>query len=408
MMQTLQLAFRNLTRNRRRTMLAALAVFFGVSALLVIRGVLNGVQAAQRSAMVERYTGAIQVHRTGYFKQIIGNPLALAFPVESATMDKLRAIPGVRGVSERILFGVMLNANDTSVLAMATAFAPAHEYGVCPRRQEDVATGLPVSDEQPGGIVPAASMIRRLKWDGTTPGALLGNDQDGVLNALDISLRGTSGLPNVPGVEARTMMMHLKTAQELLRMEGKVTEIAIALRDMQEIDRVVTLVRSTMGPGYEVHTWQDLAPFIVGEEKNQEIIFAVFVAIFILAALLGITNTMLVNMLERVREIGTMLAVGARRRRVLTLFLMEGVLLALVGCAVGTAFACALVAVLGEVGIHLKFVGGGILHIYPYTKAWQAAGLTTFCAVGAMVASLSPAWRASRLTPSQALLGAEG
>lgn len=407
-MDTLRLASRNLLRNRRRSMLAALAVFFGVFALLGIRGVLNGLQAAQRASMIERYTGAIQVHREGYLKQIIGNPLALAFSVDSALHGKLAALPHVRGVSERILFGVMLNANDTTAIAMATAFDPALEYAVCPRRREELSSGKPVEDEQVAGIVPAASLARRLKWQPGQEGTLLGNDLDGVPNAVDAQLRGTAGLPNVPGVEARTLQMHLKSAQELLRLDGKATEIAIAIDDMTQLRAVVDDVKRVVGPGYEVHTWEDLAPNLVDEERNQELVFKVFVLIFVIAALLGITNTMLVNMLERTREIGTMLAVGARRRRILELFLVEGVLLGLAGCVAGTVVACSLIALLGKVGIHLKFLGGGILHIHPFTRVEQAAMLTAICGVGAMVASLSPAWRASRMTPSQALMGTEG
>ena len=117
---------------------------------------------------------------------------------------------------------------------------------------------------------------------------------------------------------------------------------------------------------------------------------------------------MLVNMLERIREIGTMLAIGARRKRILTLFILEGLLLALLGCFAGMTVALSLVSWLHHVGIHLKFIGGGILHIYPFTNPLQAGALTVLCGVGVVVASYFPASRASRMSPVRALMGNEG
>mgnify|MGYP003378753542 CR=1 FL=1 len=83
------------------------------------------------------------------------------------------------------------------------------ELKVCPRRREDVSTGSTLSAQEPNGLLPAAALVRRLNWKPGQPAALLTNDVDGVFNALDVTLRGTSGLPNVPGVDARTMMMTL-------------------------------------------------------------------------------------------------------------------------------------------------------------------------------------------------------
>jgi len=408
LLQSLQLAYRNVTRNRRRSVLAASAVFFGVFALLTIRGVLNGVQLAQRLAMVERYTGALQVHKKGYMAQVLGSPMRFAFVADEALLARLSAVPHVTGVTRRLVFGGMLNANDTNAMALITAFDPDAEFKVCPRRREDVSTGSTLSAQEPNGLLPAAALVRRLNWKPGQPAALLTNDVDGVFNALDVTLRGTSGLPNVPGVEARTMMMTLAAAQQLLRTDNRVTELALGLDDQKHLRAVEAAVRVAVGPDYEVHTWEDLAPQLLQEEHNQEIIFGVFVGIFILAALLGITNTMLVNMLERIREIGTMLAIGARRKRILTLFILEGLLLALLGCFAGMAVALSLVAWLHHVGIHLKFIGGGILHIYPFTNPLQAGALTVLCGVGAVVASYFPASRASRMSPVRALMGNEG
>ncbi len=399
----IRLAFRNVTRNRRRTALAAAAVFFGVFSLVCIRGGLNGVQAAQRDAMVMRYTGAIQVHRKGYMAQVLGSPLSLVLDPTPALLARIRQVPHVSGVSARLVFGAMLNANDKTTMTLVTAYDPAAERAVCPRRFDELAGGNPVTHK--GDILPSGNLARRLQWQTGAVGAVLAGDVDGVLNALEVTLSGTAGLPNALGVEQRTAQMHLLQADELLRTGGKVTELAVAVDDMRRVDAVATALRAMLGPDFEVHTWGDLAPQLVGEERNQEIVFGLFVFIFIVAALVGITNTLLVNMLERTREIGTMLAMGARRARILTLFVLEGVALGMVGCTAGVVAGTALVETLGVLGIHLSYVGGGVLHIYPFTKPPQAVALTLLCALGAVVASWVPARKASRLTPAQALSG---
>ncbi|MEW5852620.1 MAG: FtsX-like permease family protein [Myxococcota bacterium] len=405
-MTSLQLAVRNVARNRRRSLLAASAVFFGVFALLCIRGSLNGLQTALRSVLVERHSGALQVHRAGYLKQVVGTPLSLSMKVDDGLLERIRSVEHVVGVSPRLVFGGMLSANDTTALAVVTAFDPAREYQVCPAKPQDVTNGKPVSAEALDGVVAASSLLRRLKWDGSTPGAILAGDRDGVLNAVDVKPSGSLGLPNVPGLESRTVLMTLAHAQELLRMPGEATEIAIAVDDIRYTREVRDALQALLGSGYEVHSWEDLAPAVKGDQHNQEVIFAVLVAVFLLAALVGISNTMLVNMLERTREIGTMVSLGMRRGRLLSLFIVEGVALALLGCALGILGSALFLAYFNHVGFHVKAVGGGVLHIYPVLGPVQALELTLTCAAGAVVASLYPAWKASRMTPMSAMTAA--
>ena len=401
---TWRLALRNVTRSGRRSALAASAVFFGVLALVAVRSTLNGLQSAWISALVDKHTGALQVHRKGYLKQVVGTPLALRFSAQQV-LETAQAVPGVHAVSARLAFGGLLNANDISLAALFVAYDPAAEARVCPQRGEEMAWGRPMASGTDEETVATAALAKRLKWDGTTPGAVLAPDVDGVLNAVNLTLVGAQGLPNTPGLEARVVNISLAAAQQLLRAPGQATEVAVSVAEPGSAKAVQARLQQALGDAYEVHTWDELVPAVRGELHNQEQVFAVMVLVFLLAALVGITNTLLVSMLERTREVGTMLALGARRRRIVNLFMAEGVALALLGCITGLLGGALFVSVASALGIHIRGIGGGMIHIYPHLRLSQGLHLAAMCAAGAAVASLYPAWRASQLSPVDAMGG---
>ena len=125
---------------------------------------------------------------------------------------------------------------------------------------------------------------------------------------------------------------------------------------------------------------------------------------FLLAVLLGIVNVMLMSVLERVREIGTMLAVGMRRKNIIALFLLEGSLLGLVGGVLGALVGGAVTLWLHHRGILLPSPGANADSIVrPFVPLMYLVRAVVLATVGAGLASLWPAWRASRLRPVEAL-----
>jgi putative ABC transport system permease protein len=197
----LRIALRNLARQRRRTLLVLLAVGLGVTAVVGVRGFLNGLQSALVLGFAEGTIGAMQVHRTGFLQSVDAAPLTPSIDLaaqDAAGKDllaRIEAVDGVRATSPRITFPAMISVEDASGFALIVAAEPERELATSPKRKEHVVTGAwlrapapPASDSASGGQTQSLmgmELARSLGAKEQSRVALLTNDVDGVLNAGD-------------------------------------------------------------------------------------------------------------------------------------------------------------------------------------------------------------------------------
>ncbi|MBN1204299.1 MAG: ABC transporter permease [Myxococcaceae bacterium] len=419
-MTLLALATRNLMRNRRRTAIALAALVVGVGAMVALRGLVNGQQRLILENIVFGQLGGVQVHRAGYLAHVQGSPLSLDMEDSEAVRQRIAAVPGVTGVSPRLSFGGMLSmpepegaadSEPRTAFLMLLAFDPALEPRVTPKRMTWVGEGAYLSEVGAPELMLNADLARslgaRVVDAGAAPPAeqwpaLLAADRDGALNGEGVRIAGT--LVSASPGDRRVGYLPLATAQRLLRMEGRVTEYSVAVEPLEHAGRVRDALRASLGPGYEVHTWEEVFPFIAQVLGQQDFLFGLLSTVFLLAVLLGIVNVMLMSVLERVREIGTMLAVGMRRRSIVALFLLEGGVLGLVGGALGALLGGAVTLWLHQRGILLPSPGANADSVIrPFVSVGYLGSAVVMAAVGAGLAALWPAWRASRLRPVEAL-----
>jgi putative ABC transport system permease protein len=415
----LALAARNLTRNRRRTAIALVALVVGVGAMVVLRGLVTGQQRIILENIVFGQLGAVQVHRVGYLAQVQGSPLSLDMEDTPALRQRIASVPGVTRVSPRLAFGGMLSmpepegaqeSEPRTAFLQLVAFDPALEPGVTPKRMQWVGQGAFLSEVDAPELMLNADLARGLGagvLDANAPPpeqwpALLAADRDGALNGEGLRLSGTL-VSATPG-DRRVGYLPLATAQRVLRMEGRVTEYALAVEPLQRARQVRDALRQALGPGYEVHTWEEVFPFIAQLLGQQDFLFGILSTVFMAAVLLGIVNVMLMSVLERVREIGTMLAVGMRRRSIVTLFLLEGAVLGLVGGVLGALVGGAVTLWLHHRGILLPSPGANVDSVIrPSVSVGYVVYAVVLATGGAALAALWPAWRAARLRPVEAL-----
>ena len=424
-MKLFTLAFRNLTRNRRRTAISLVALVVGVMVIVALRGYITGQQRVTREGVVEGNLGAVVVHKKGYLANVQSSPLTLDLADSPELRQRLASVEGVKALTARIAFGAMLsmpdaaaqgtpedeNAAGKTTFLYMTAFDPALEAKVTPRRLDWLGQGAFLSSADASELMLNADMARSLNAqvvDAKAPPpedqwpALLASDRDGALNGEGVKLSGTQ-VSATPG-DRRTGYLPLATAQRLLRMEGRVTEYALALHDVEDAARVRDTLQSMLGAEYEVHTWFEVQPTVAELLKQEDALFGIITFIFLFVVLLGIVNVMLMNVLERVREIGTMLAVGMRRRTIVSLFLMEGAALGLLGGIAGALVGWGLTLWLHEKGIHLAAPGASVESVIrPVVSIAFLFRAVAMATLGAALAALWPAYRASRLRPIEAL-----
>lgn len=405
--QLFRIAVRNVRGNRRRAALAGIAILLGVLAVTTLRGMLNGVQAALRSEAIASQLGALQIHRAGYMTQVFGTPLDLDLAYDDAFLKKLAQVDNVKAVAPRIGFGAMVSTGDSTTFAMMTAIDPVLDAKVCPMRYERLSSGELPSAAHPDGLVLSAELARRIgaKVEAGDVGrvAVLTNDRDGSLNAVDTRLVGLNGLPRSPGLETRLGIVALAHAQELLRMPGRATEIAVAVHDLDRLEETRTALLAVLGKEYEVSTWPELARPVADATALQDEILKLITAILLVVALVGVVNTMLMSVLERTREIGVMMALGMRRQAIVLLFVMEAAVINVAAAIPGLLAAFGVLAILEKADVHFQAPGGGVLHIHPVVLARDIEVVLLVVVLGALGAAIFPALRAAKLRPVEAL-----
>lgn len=374
MFRLLRMAWRNVTRNRRRSFLAGLSMAVGTGFILFLSGFANGFIESVIKNTADTTIGAIQIHHAG-FLSAESNPLTFDMPSEGALLGRIRETPGVEQVTPRITFeGFVSNGVNSSVF-LGTAIAPETEYQVCPnRRAIEVDGSLQPNDMGAAlfGDVLAESFDLTVGNQAQQSVTLQSVTQKGNTNADDITFKGSLTF-NVPFVGKRVLVVPLRYAQKLLRMPGRATEYAIRVNDLNQVDAVAERLRQAVGSHYEVLTWRqrDLqADKFVGQIRA--ILLFVIVVLCVLVAA-SIANTTLLSVYERTREIGTMMAVGVRRLQVLTLFLFESLLLALLASSLGALIGWLVVFWLSGRGVLLKPPGTKPVAIYPFISLKMVA-----------------------------------
>jgi ABC-type lipoprotein release transport system permease subunit len=215
-------------------------------------------------------------------------------------------------------------------------------------------------------------------------------------------------------LEKRMVYVSLLEAQTLFDLRDQATEIGVYLEEVGQEPPVVERLQTAL-PGYEVDAWDTLDPTTRELMAIEDQVMGVFGLVILSIAGIGILNLMLMAVFERTREIGILGAMGLKRWETMVLFLLEGVLIGLLGALVGCLLGGAIAAYFGRVGLDLmslygsdlsdisEFMGllGGRLYFQIGIDVFVQRALTV--AIIAALASLYPAWQASRREPAEAL-----
>lgn len=406
----LNVSIRNVTRNARRSLITALAVLIGCGFIIFARGVLNGFHAGMVAGVTETQAGDIQLHRPEYLEANQALPLDKAFKVDDRFKSMMAKIPGIDAYTARIQFSGMISSGENTTLFFGQAVDPENEYKVCPRNKANIIEGGPITTENPAGVVIGKALAESLKVKIGDELTLLVNTRAGALNGRDVTVVGIAEF-RVPGIGNKIVHIPLKTAQTLLGMDEEVTEVIADASTLEDVDVSADALKSLLAGEYKdlnliPNTWQeiDLGKFILGAIQLQNQVLLYIIGVLFLVMISGIVNTMLMSVFERVREIGTMMAIGVRRSRILLMFLFEAVALSTIGAVLGVGLGAGVIAIFGKTGMPLPSIGGSSSAIiHPYIQGSYML-LVMGVAVGvAVLAALYPAARASNMRPADAL-----
>jgi putative ABC transport system permease protein len=401
-----KLAIRNVFRNRRRTIITLAAMGFGAAAIIVFGGFVHSIYWGVRESTIRSQVGHIQLYRKGFGEKGNLAPFDYLIADYAGLRAELMKIEHVKTVTARLGLSGLVSTGDTT-----TSFVGA---GVHPEGESDLSSfavivdGRDLSSRDPRGIILGVGLARAF---GVKPGddlTLLTTTKAGSINALAVKVRGIweSG---EKAYDDRFLKIALPEVQRVLDVENGEVQSIVLLLDRTENtaivrDRIAALIRDR-DLDLEMKTWEDLALRYHQVRELFGRIFSVLTLIVSIMVVFGITNTMTMAIFERTREIGTVMALGTRRRGVVSMFVLEGLALGALGGLLGLVLGLALAKIVSAIGIQLPpppgSTRGFTVQIFVVPDVlFQAFRLSI---ITATLASLYPAWRAAKLNVVEAL-----
>ena len=406
------MAWRNVWRNWRRTVIAVIAIALGLALMLVFDGMLGGMNQALYGNTVKLQGGHVQVHAPGFREKANRMPL-LPLVDPRAAAEAALAQPEVVAVVQRIETGGMVSNREGTMAVVITGIEPEQEAPVS-LVAENVVQGRYLEGNDEDVLLIGQALSERLEVTVGDRVTLVGRATHEQMRRRTMTIIGIYDL-GIKEVEERLVYVSLLEAQTLFDLRDQATEVAVHLERVGQEPPVVERLQTAL-PGYEVDAWDTLDPTTKQMMELEAQVMSLFGLIILLIAGVGILNLMLMAVFERTREIGVLAAMGLKRWETVVLFLLEGVLIGLLGALAGSLLGGAIAAYFGRVGLDFMALYGGVDvaefgeliglmgdRIYFQIGIDVLVGRALTVAIIAALASLYPAWQASRREPAEAL-----
>jgi putative ABC transport system permease protein len=404
-----KIAVRNLLRYQRRTLLTASLITIGVVFVLVFLAVSGSFKNMMIGQITDSMLGHLQVHRKGYVASIENLPLTLN--LSSGAVERLKSIldkqPEVEAYSPRIKFGGMFsNFVETTNIRLVAVY-PDREFATVPLLPSRIIEGEKTLNR--GEILVPTLIAKGMGVKVGDSVVIVATNKDGSVNGKQFKVAGV--IEGATGPGGRDGYIQIEDAVELLRMdEMEVSEVAVRLKDFNHLHRFTEKLEGLLSaeltkqgkPVFEVHAWENLSPFYNIARMIDVMTF--FIKLMLIAiVLISIMNVMIMAVYERIREIGTIAAIGTLPGKILSLFVIEGFCLGVAGAMLGDIAGIAIVYIINLSKITFNFgQQTGLLLTAAITPADLLAVSVTVIIVS-VIASLQPAFKASRMEPIKAL-----
>ncbi|WP_456407317.1 ABC transporter permease [Caldithrix abyssi] len=396
------LAWKNIWRNKTRSLIVILAIAFGLWGGLFSGGLMVALGDSMVKSAIDRDLAHIQIHHPKYDEN---KSIQRFIPQAEEVLLKLKTVQGLAGISARTRFLGMASS--------ATSSYPVQICGINAQQEKEVTTiyqrlvaGSYFNSPKENAIVIGQKLAQRLNLRLHSKLVLGFEGLDGEL--INVACR-------IVGIY-RTESSRFDESHVFLKSDFLVSnigrpaihEIAIRLKDSSQLTEKTNLLKSWF-PDLLVESWKERSPetaFI----SDMMILYTYFFLVFILfAVLFGITNTMFMSVVDRVRELGMLMAIGMKRMRVFTMILLESIMLSITGGFVGVIIGGLTIFLTNHTGINLtifkaslEFFGSSSV-LYPTLPAELYAYLTILIVFTASAAAIMPAIKAIRLEPAKAI-----
>lgn len=397
-----KIALRNLRRNTKRSLVAVMTVAGGVIAFLLAGGFIAWIFQDMREATIHSQLGHIQIVRPGYFDTGISDPYAFLLPTASDAQSQIERTPGIRSLTPRLAFNGLLSLGEATIPFVGEGIDPIGEKLISSRIT--IMSGKNLTSDKEMGVLLGEGLAKNLGAQAGDRVVILSTASNGSPNAVEVEVKGTFATIS-KDFDDNALRMPIEVARKLMRVSGATSWVAL-LDDTEMTAKVLKDIRKDLpAKDFQTIPWTELADFynktVVLFSKQVDVVKIIIGLIIILT----ISNTQTMSVLERTTEIGTSLALGLRSSEIMRLFLLEGALIGIFGGLLGVVFGYLLAQGISAIGIPMP-PPPGMAHGYTgqiLVSRSLAIDAIVLALVTTLLASVMPAWKASRMVIVDAL-----
>ena len=398
------ISWKNIWRNKVRSLVVIIAIALGITAGVFSTAFMKGMMDQRISSVIKTEISNIQIHQPGFRE----NPEIEEFMTDAISLtEKIKIIDHVKGASKRIVIQSMVASSETASGVKITGINPNDEKNVT-NIHEKLVAGKYFEGVKRNPVVIGKKLAKKLNVKVRSKVVITLQDMDKNIIGGAFRVAGIYETANSTFDEANIYVRDSDLSR-LANLNPEVGhEIAVLVDDNKTTEMVADQIKK-LAPGKEVLTWMQISPEMQYVTQVMDMYMYIFIIIILLALLFGIINTMLMVVLERIKEIGMLMAIGMNRLRIFGMIMLETILLTLTGGVVGVIIGTAISKYFETHIIDISIWAEGSTQLGYGTQVntsldTQMIITVTFMVfVTGVIAALYPAWKALRNDPAEAL-----
>jgi len=403
----LKTAFRNISRNKRRSLLSGIAIGVAAMTIVMMFSLIVGMSNDMANNLINYYTGEVRVKNARFEEFERYNPMHLT--VDLAKVEgALSGMEEVESYAPRTTFpsSLYIGGSNFGAVGIGADFEKEDVYMDFSSALKE--GRLPENGEKE--MIMGAVLARDLNLKIGDRVTVLSTTAARGTNAITLEIVGLFALP-VGELNAKFFWTPLDTTQYFLRMEGEVLEVLVKVKEDYDAKAFARKLEASLvngsGVEFDVRAFDEIST-TYGFLKIADLVYNIMAFVFFILGSTVIINTTMMVIYERMREIGTLGALGMHGKELTRLFFLEGTIISIIGSSIGVIFGIGIVLYLGRVGIDFTDAMSGLdfeisAFLYPQLKAGRTIFVLFYSVIVASLATLIPSRKAARIQPVEAL-----
>ena len=399
----LKIAWKNVWRSRGRSLVVIGAIVVGIWALLFGTGFMNGFMVSYMADIINHDVSNLQIHNPEFKNDY---DIKFYIPDGIKKAEEVRKWPGVRGATTRtIVNGLIASARNASGVQIRGI--DVQNEAIVTQLDSLISEGAYFEGIKKNPVIIGEKLAEDLKVKLRSKIVLTFNDGNGDITAAAFRVVGMVKSSSLK-INGLYVFVRQEDLLRILAIDNQVHEIAMVTGSRIDEELVVNKYNEKY-PGDLAESWREIAPELAFMEEMYSQMLYILLVIIMTALVFGIVNTMLMAVLERMRELGMLMAIGMTKLRVFMMILVETIYLSIVGAPLGLFIGWLTIQYYQNAGVDLTEYSEGLAAfgyssiLYPYLDADTYIVVTIGVVIPALVGAIYPAWKAVKLNPVEAL-----